>query len=111
VVNADVEKDVMVDAADTLSDKDRRGGDNNDNNYGGKEGNMNDVVGVAAVLYNSKGEDGGSSFIAAPEGRTTIGLKMRRTWWWMLPTHCPTRAGEEAATTTTMMGEGGGQDR
>jgi hypothetical protein len=69
---------------------------------------MDDVVGVAAVLYISKEEDRGSLIIAAPKGRTTIGLTMRRTWWWMLPTHCPTtRAGEVATTTMTTMGKGG----
>ncbi len=68
---------------------------------------MDYVVGVAAVLYVSKGEDGGSLIVAAPERRTTIGLTMRRTWWWMLPTHCLTRAGEEATTMMTIMGEGG----
>jgi hypothetical protein len=52
-------------------------------------------------------ENGGSLIVAVPKGRTTIGQTMRRTWWLMLPTHCPTRAGEEATRTTTMMGEGG----
>ncbi len=107
MVDADVKEDVVVDVADTLSDKDRRGGDNNNNNYGGQGSNMDNVVGVAAVLHVSKGEDGGSSIVMAPEGRTTIGLTMRRTRWWMLPAYCLTRAGEEATTTTTMMGEGG----
>ncbi len=49
----------MADAANTLSDKGGRGCDNNDNNYGGKGGNVDDVVGMAAVLYVSKEEDGG----------------------------------------------------
>ncbi len=104
---SDVKEDVVVDAADTLSDKSRRGGDNNNDNYGGEGGNMDDVVSVVAVLYISKEEDGGSLIVMALEGRTTICLKMRRTWRWMLPTHCPTRAGEEVTTTMTMMGEGG----
>ncbi len=42
---------------------------------------MDNVVSVAAVLYLSEKEDGGSLIVAAPEGRTTIGLTMRRTWW------------------------------
>ncbi len=97
-----------MDAADTLSgDKGRRGGDNNDNNYGGKGSNMDNVIGMAAVLYVSKEENGGSLIVATPEGRTTIGLTLRRTWWWMLPTHCLTRAGEEVTTTMTMNGEVG----
>ncbi len=56
-MDADVEEDVVVDAAETLSDKGGRGGDNNDNSYGGKGGNMDNVVGMAAVLYVSKEED------------------------------------------------------
>ncbi len=96
-----------MDAVDTLSDKGRRGGDNNNYDYGGKESNMDNVVGVAAVLYASKEEDGGSLIVPAPEGRTTIGLKLRRTWWWMLLTHCTTRTGEEATTMMTMKGEVG----
>jgi hypothetical protein len=49
-MDADVEEDVVVDTADTLSDKCRREGNNNDDNYGGKRGSMDDVVGAAAVL-------------------------------------------------------------
>jgi hypothetical protein len=104
---SDVEEDVVVDTADTLSDKGRRGGNNNGNDYGGKGGNMDNVAGMAAVLYVSEEEDGWSLIVAAPEGKTTVGLTLRRTWWWMLLTHCPIRAGEEATTTATMMGEGG----
>jgi hypothetical protein len=55
---------------------------------------MDNVVGMVAVLYVSKEEDGGRLIVVVPEGRTTIGLRMRWTWWWMLTTHCPTRAGE-----------------
>jgi hypothetical protein len=104
---SDIKEDVVVDAADTLSDKGGREGDNNNDDYGGKRGNMDNVVSVAAVLYVYKEEGGGSLIMAAPEGRTTICLTMRRTWWWKLPTQCPTRAGEEATTMTTMMDEGG----
>jgi hypothetical protein len=50
---SDVKEDVVVDAADTLSDKGGRGGNNNDDDYGGEGGNMDDVLGVAAVLYIS----------------------------------------------------------
>jgi hypothetical protein len=117
VVDADVEEDVVVDAADTLSDKGRRGGDNNDNNYGGEGGNMDNVVSVAAVLYVSDEEDRGSLIIGVPEGRTTIGPKIKRTrwlmlmlrrmWYWMRPTLCLTRTEEEATTTTMIMGARG----
>ncbi len=106
----------MVDAADTLSDKGGRGDNNNDDNYGGKGSNMDNVIGATAVLYISKEEDGGSLIVLAPEGRTTIGLMMKRTWWWMLtlrrmwcriwPTLCLTRVEEEATTTTAIMGAG-----
>jgi hypothetical protein len=116
-VRSDIKEDVVVDAANTLSNKGRRGGINNDNNYGGKGGNMDNVVGVVAVLYVSKEKDGGSLIVAAPEGRTTIGLTMRRIcwwmltlrrmWWWMRLTLCLTRAEEEATTTTKSMGARG----
>jgi hypothetical protein len=84
VVDADLKENVVVDAADTLSDKGRRGGNNNNDNHGGKGGNMDNVIGVAAVLYVSEEEDEGSSTVVAPEGRATIGLTMKRTRWWML---------------------------
>jgi hypothetical protein len=74
-------KDVVVDAADTLSDKGGRGGDNNDGDYGGEGGNMDNVVGMVAALYVSKDADGGSLTFAVPEGMTTIGLTMKRTCW------------------------------
>ncbi len=48
----------MVDAADTLSDKGRRGGDNKDDNDGCGGGKMEDVIKVAAVLDES--DKGGS---------------------------------------------------
>jgi hypothetical protein len=44
VVDADNEEDVVMDAANTLSDKGGRGGNNNNNNYGGEGGNMDNVV-------------------------------------------------------------------
>ncbi len=66
-MDADIEEDVVVDAADTLSDKGGRGGDNNNEKYGGKGGNM-DNVDVVAVLYVSKEEDGGSLILVALEG-------------------------------------------
>ncbi len=50
MVDADIKEDVVVDAADTLSDKGRRGGDNNEDNNGGKGDNMDVVIGMAAVL-------------------------------------------------------------
>jgi hypothetical protein len=50
----------------------------------GARGNMDNVIGMAAVLYISKEEDGGSLIVTVPEGRTTIGLTMKRSWWWML---------------------------
>jgi hypothetical protein len=116
-VNADVKEDVVVDAADTLSDKGRRGGNNNNKNYGGEGGNIENVVSVVAVLYVSKEEDGGSLIIAAPEGRTAIGLTIKRTrwlmltlrrmWWWMRPTLCLTRTEEEATPTMVIMGARG----
>ncbi len=55
----DIEEDVVVDAANTLPDKGRRGGDNDNKDYGGEGGNMDNVVGVAAVLDVSKEENGG----------------------------------------------------
>ncbi len=72
---------MVVDVANTLSDKGGRGGNNNDNDYGGNGGNMDNVISVAAVLYVSEEENGGRLIIAVPEGRTTICLTMRRTWW------------------------------
>jgi hypothetical protein len=51
---SDVENDVVVDAADIFSDKGGKGGDNNNDNYEGNGGNMDNVVGMAAVLYISK---------------------------------------------------------
>jgi hypothetical protein len=114
---SDVKEDVVVDAAGTLSDKGRRGGNNNNTNYGGKGGNMDNVVCAVAVLYNSKEEDGGSLILATPEGRTTIGLTMKRARWWMLTsrqmwwqmrlTLCLTRAEEEATTTMKFFGARG----
>ncbi len=41
---------------------------------------MDNVVGVVAVLYVSKEEDGGSSIVMVLEGRTTIGLTIKKTW-------------------------------
>ncbi len=84
MVDADVEEDVVADAANTLSDKGGRGGNNNDNNYGGEGGHMDNVVSIGSVLYVSEEEDRVSFIIGAPEGRTTIGLSMKRTRWWML---------------------------
>ncbi len=78
---------------------------------------MDNVVGMVAVSYVSKEEDGGSSIVTAPEGRTTIGLTIKRTrwwmltlrmmWWWMRPTLCLTRVEEEEATATTITGARG----
>ncbi len=59
VVDAEVEENVVVDAANILFDKGGRGGDNNDNNYGGEGGNMDHVLDMAAVLPVSEEEDGG----------------------------------------------------
>jgi hypothetical protein len=73
----DIEEDVVLAAG--------KDGNNNNNNYGGEMGNMDNVVGMVAVMYVSKEENGGNLIAVAPEGRTTIvGLTMKRTCWWML---------------------------
>ncbi len=80
---SDAEEDVVVDAADTLSDKGGRGDKTTTTIMGARREiwTMDVVVGVAAVLNVSKGEDGGSLILVVLEGRTTIGLTMRKTWW------------------------------